>query len=211
MAYYARPVLDFALNPRSVAVVGASDNPHKVGGRPILFLLRYKFAGAIYPVNPARAEVQGLKAYPALADLPDAPELAVIAVAGEEAMRAVEECARARRQGRGRDVLRLRRDRRGGPPRAGRTMAETAKRAGMRLIGPNCQGLANFGCGAGGELLHHLPRARGARRPGRHRQPERRQLAGDLPDGCYEKGLGVRHVHATGNEPTSPSPTWRWR
>ena len=50
-----------ALEPRSVAIVGASDNPHKVGGRPILFMKRYGYRGAIYPVNPGRAEVQGLK------------------------------------------------------------------------------------------------------------------------------------------------------
>ncbi|MDH4325729.1 MAG: CoA-binding protein, partial [Betaproteobacteria bacterium] len=51
-----------ALAPKSIAIVGASDNPHKVGGRPILYMKRYGFRGAIYPINPGRAEVQGLKA-----------------------------------------------------------------------------------------------------------------------------------------------------
>ena len=51
-------MLAAALNPKSVAIVGASDNPHKVGGRPILFLKRYGFRGAIYPINPARTTVQ---------------------------------------------------------------------------------------------------------------------------------------------------------
>ena len=62
--------LDAALNPKSVAVVGASDNPHKVGGRPILFMRNYGFKGQVYPINPARATVQGYKAYPDLASLP---------------------------------------------------------------------------------------------------------------------------------------------
>src|SRR5205814_5589342 len=87
-------MLRHALDPRSVAVIGASDNPHKVGGRPILFMKRYGFRGAIYPVNPARAEVQGLRAYARVADLPEAPDLAVVAVAGDEAVRAVESCAK---------------------------------------------------------------------------------------------------------------------
>ena len=59
-----------ALNPRSVAVIGASDNPHKVGGRPIHYLKKFGFKGKIYPVNPSRPEIQGLKSYPSLGDLP---------------------------------------------------------------------------------------------------------------------------------------------
>ena len=85
--------LHCALDPTSIAIVGASDNPHKVGGRPILYMKRYGYRGAIYPINPARAEVQGLKAFPDLAALPVAPEMAIVAVAGDEAVRAVEACA----------------------------------------------------------------------------------------------------------------------
>src|SRR3970282_1661305 len=59
-------VLQSALAPRSVAVIGASDNPHKVGGRPILYLKRYRYPAAIYPINPTRAAVQGLPAYASL-------------------------------------------------------------------------------------------------------------------------------------------------
>ena len=86
-------MLASALDPKSVAIVGASDNPHKVGGRPILFLKRYGFAGAIYPINPGRATVQGLRAYPSVDATPDAPELAVVAIAGDEAVGAVAACA----------------------------------------------------------------------------------------------------------------------
>ena len=57
-------MLGSALNPASVAIIGASDNPHKVGGRPILYLKRYGYRGAIYPINPARSTVQGLRAFP---------------------------------------------------------------------------------------------------------------------------------------------------
>nr|WP_239009527.1 CoA-binding protein [Delftia lacustris] len=62
-----------ALNPRSVAILGASDNPIKAGGRPIDYLRRHGFAGRILPVNPKRAEVQGLAAYPRCARCPRRP------------------------------------------------------------------------------------------------------------------------------------------
>jgi acyl-CoA synthetase (NDP forming) len=191
-------VLDFALNPRSVAVVGASDNPHKVGGRPILYLLRYGFRGAIYPVNPARPEVQGLKAWPALAELPEAPELAVIAVAGEEAMRAVEECAR--RGVKAAVVMSSGFGETGEEgQRAQAAMTATAKRAGMRLIGPNCQGLANFGCGlvANFSTIFHELEARDGPVAIVSQSGANSQAIYQM---VYEKGLGVRHVHATGNE-----------
>lgn len=87
-------MLEHALDPAAVAIIGASDNPHKVGGRPILYMQRYGYRGKIYPVNPGRPEVQGLKAFPGIAEVPTTPDLAIIAVAGEEALRAVEACAR---------------------------------------------------------------------------------------------------------------------
>jgi acetate---CoA ligase (ADP-forming) len=90
MAVLCRPMLRFALSPRSVAVIGASDNPHKVGGRPILYLQKYGFRGAIYPVNPGRSSVQGLRAFGRLLDLPEAPELA------SSRWPATRRCARSR-------------------------------------------------------------------------------------------------------------------
>ncbi|HUX24394.1 MAG TPA: CoA-binding protein, partial [Burkholderiales bacterium] len=75
--------LQAALNPASIAIVGASDNPHKVGGRPILFMKKYGYRGKVFPVNPGRAEVQGYPAYADLAALPEVPEMAIVALAGE--------------------------------------------------------------------------------------------------------------------------------
>lgn len=95
------PMLEAALSPRSVAVIGASDNPHKVGGRPILYMQRYGFRGAIYPINPVRSSVQGLRAFAWLHDLPEVPELAIVAVGGDEAVRAVQDCTLVRGKGLG--------------------------------------------------------------------------------------------------------------
>src|SRR5207253_2214481 len=77
----------------SIAVLGASDNPHKIGGRPISFLDGFGFKGAIYPVNPTRQEIQGHRAYADLAALPATPDMVVVALAGDAAFAAIEECA----------------------------------------------------------------------------------------------------------------------
>src|SRR6185369_13634702 len=69
----------------SVAVVGASDNPHKVGGRPLRYLLDHGYAGRVYAVNPRQRSVQGLDAHATLDALPEVPDVAVLCVAAEQA------------------------------------------------------------------------------------------------------------------------------
>ena len=187
-----------ALEPRSIAVVGASDNPHKVGGRPILYLKRYGYRGAIYPINPGRAEVQGIKAYASIAATPEAPELAVIAVAGEEAVRAVEDCA-----AKGVQVAVVMTSGFGETGAEGKAaqdrMAAAARAAGMRLVGPNCQGLANFATGAVANFstIFHEMEARDG-------PVAIVSQSGACSQAIYilarQRGLDVRHVHATGNE-----------
>jgi acyl-CoA synthetase (NDP forming) len=63
----------------SIAVIGASENPNKIGGRPIAYLARFGFRGEVYPINPARETVQGLHAFAGLSALPAGPDVAVIA------------------------------------------------------------------------------------------------------------------------------------
>ena len=75
-------LLASALDPRSVAIIGASDNIHKIGGRPIFYMGRHGYRGRIYPVNPAREQVQGHRSYATLADVPEVPELALVVVGG---------------------------------------------------------------------------------------------------------------------------------
>ena len=187
-----------ALAPSSIAIVGASDNPHKVGGRPILYMKRYGYRGAIYPINPGRAEVQGLKAYKAIGEVPVAPDLAVIAVAGDEAVRAVEECA-----AKGVRVAVVMTSGFGELGAEGKRsqarMAAAAQAAGMRLVGPNCQGLANFATGAVANfstVFHEIEARDGP--------VAIVSQSGACSQAIYvlarQRGLDVRHVHATGNE-----------
>ena len=191
-------MLRSALDPRSVAVIGASDNPHKVGGRPILYMKRYGYRGAIYPVNPARTEVQGILAFRTLDATPEVPELAIIAVAGEEAVAAIHACA-----ARGVKVAVVMASGFGETGAAGlrveQAMVDTARRAGMRLLGPNCQGVANFATGtvANFSTIFHELEARDGPVAIVSQSGANSQAIYTL---LHEKGLGVRHVHATGNE-----------
>jgi acyl-CoA synthetase (NDP forming) len=138
--------LQALLSPRSVAVIGASDNPDKIGGRPVDYLMRFGFAGSVYPINPSRQTVQGLVCYPNLTALPGPVDVALIVVPGPSAVEAVEQCALS--GVRAAVVLtsgfaemssegRLAQER----------MASVAREAGMRLMGPNCQGITNFSNG----------------------------------------------------------------
>src|SRR5207237_9444575 len=148
--------LDAALNPASVAIIGASDNPHKVGGRPLLYLQRYGYRGAVYPINPARSSVQGVRAYARIEDTPRAPDLAIIAIAGDEAVGAVEACA-----ARGVKVAVVMTsgfaETGEAGARAQARMAAAARGGGMRLIGPNCQGLAHLATATVAHFRHTLP------------------------------------------------------
>ena len=190
--------LEAALNPKSVAIVGASDNPHKVGGRPILFMDRYGYKGKIFPINPARAAVQGHKAYPDLASLPEVPDMAIVALAGEGTVQAVEQCARI-----GVKIAVVMASGFGETGVEGKkvqdAMLATARAAGMRMIGPNSQGLANFGTGTIANfstIFHDAPCV-----PGPvaviSQSGALSQLIYSL---LYQRQIGVRHCHATGNE-----------
>jgi acyl-CoA synthetase (NDP forming) len=57
------------MSPRSIAIVGASDNKTRIGGRPLAHMIEQNFSGGIFPINPNRDTVQGLKAYPTLLDV----------------------------------------------------------------------------------------------------------------------------------------------
>lgn len=75
------PRLRTALVPRSIAVIGATEDPNKVGGRPLHYIKRFGFSGAVYPINPRRKIIQGMQAYASLAELPETPDVAIVAVA----------------------------------------------------------------------------------------------------------------------------------
>lgn len=128
--------------PRSVAIVGASDNPVRIGGRPLHYMKRAGYQGAIYPVNPTRDTVQGVTSWASLRDLPEAPDVALLAVPASGTLDAVRDCvARGVKTGIVFSAGFAEAD------EAGRVlqdeMVATARAGGMRLLGPNCLGVFN--------------------------------------------------------------------
>ncbi|MCK1512428.1 acetate--CoA ligase family protein [Bradyrhizobium sp. 190] len=135
--------LDALMAPRSIAIIGASQDATKIGGRPVDLLRRYGYAGRIYPVNPKASMVQGLQAYASLDELPEAPDLAIIAVDAEKVPEAVEQCA-----GRGVRSVVVFSSGFAELGEKGHAMQErlriAARRTGMRLLGPNCLGAVSI-------------------------------------------------------------------
>ena len=138
--------LDPMLRPKSVAVIGASDDATRIGGRPIAYMLQQGFAGAIWPVNPKRDTVQGLKAYASPAALPSAPDVAIIAVPGDNAREAID--ALGAKGCRAAIVFTAGFAEVGEEGAAAQdALVATARRHGMRILGPNCLGLFNQAVG----------------------------------------------------------------
>ncbi len=132
--------LDLLFRPRSIAVIGASGTPTKIGGVPIAHLLRYGFRGPIYPVNPAHKEIQGLRAYPKVAAIGKPVDLAIVAVPAAGVKEALTEAAAANV---GAIVLfssgfaEIGED----GARAQHEIGGLARQSGMRILGPNCLGV----------------------------------------------------------------------
>jgi acetate---CoA ligase (ADP-forming) len=83
----------YLFSPRSVAIIGQSDDPGKAAGRPLKFLRQMGYAGRVYPINPRRETVLGERAWPRISALPEAPDHAYIVLPTDPAVEAVEECA----------------------------------------------------------------------------------------------------------------------
>lgn len=186
-----------ALSPRSIAIIGASDNSNKIGGRPIRYLREFGFAGTVYPVNPARDLVQDLPSFPTIDMLPEPPDLAVIAVPASEVRHALEGCA-----ARGVKVVVVMSS--GfGETTEGRDkqsdLVSIARCSGMRLIGPNSQGIANFATGAVASFSTMFSEVAAADGP--VAIVSQSGAMSVLPYALLRaEGIGVRYSHATGNE-----------
>jgi len=128
--------------PSAVALIGASDNPSKLTARPLSFMKQHGFNGKIYPVNPVRDTVQGLKAYASVVEIPDQVEQAYLLVGTDYVIPAVKDCANA-----GVRVVSILADgfAEAGPEGQARQaeLVKVAKDAGILLIGPNSTGIVD--------------------------------------------------------------------
>jgi acetyl coenzyme A synthetase (ADP forming)-like protein len=130
------------LEPRAVAVIGASREPGTVGGQLFHNALESGFDGVVYPVNPSAEVVQSVRAYPSIAEVPDEVDLAVIAVPAPVVIDVARECAD---KGVPALVVISAGFAETGPDGAElqRRLVDVCRAAGMRLVGPNCLGILN--------------------------------------------------------------------
>ena len=134
--------LSGVFEPKSVAVIGASHDSNRIGGRPVKYYLENGFQGKVFPVNPNRSEIQGLKAFSCVDDLPQAPDLAVLALPANKTLQALTECIEigtrsavifssgfAETGGEGADWQ--------------RSLLELGNHHDCTFLGPNCLGVVN--------------------------------------------------------------------
>ncbi len=135
-------MLDSLFRPRGVAVIGASNNTFSIGNRVVKNLIAHNFKGGIYPVHPKEPEILGLKAYPSILDVPGPVDIASIVVKNTMVPQVVEDCGKmgvkfaiihtAGFSEMGPDGARLQ-----------EALLDAARRYGVRVYGPNSQGVMN--------------------------------------------------------------------
>lgn len=183
--------------PRSIAIVGASNDPKSISGQPLRFLLQHGYRGVLYPVNPKYAQIEGVACHPAIARLPEAPDLALILVAARRVPAMLREC--------GEKGIRYAIVYSSGFAEAGEAgaalqheCAEVARTFGIRMIGPNCQGVVSTGASVYAGF--------GAPFGVDYRAGGLSLISQSGGFGCAlllmadELGIGLRHFITTGNE-----------
>lgn len=184
--------------PASIAVMGATDDRTKVGFRPVFLLRKFKWAGRLYPVSPTRVEVQGLKAWASLDELPEVPELVVVAVPARDVVALAGHCASigvkaiiiyssgfAEVSAEG--------------ARAEEDLRALSRSSGMLIAGPNCQGIADFGTGMVSNFTSALMNADVPAGPVAL-LAQSGMVGGIMLSAALKQGLGLRYLASTGNE-----------
>ena len=136
--------MDRIFKPKSVAVIGASDNPGKLGFHVMKSLTRGGYGGRIFPVNPGKGEILGIEAFPSLLHIPEEVDLAIIVLPAEQVPKTIKACEEKGTKG----VVLITagfkeiEDRRG--EELQREITDLADRAGIKVIGPNTFGIVNL-------------------------------------------------------------------
>ena len=184
--------------PASVAILGASEVRTKPGGRPLAYLAEAGFAGRVYPINPRHDTLFGYRCFPAIAALPEVPDLVVVAIPAEGVLAAVQDAAQA---GVGAMVIYTSGFAETGPEGEAveREIRGIAARTGLIVCGPNCQGVANLFNGLAVNFSTAL--SEGQPRPGPVGIVSQSGLVGALVTSeCMARELGIGYLVSTGNE-----------
>lgn len=137
-----RTDLERFFNPRAIAIIGASRDFATISGQPLKFLTGHGYRGRLYPVNPRYPEIAGIRCYPALAEVPEVPDLALILV---NAARVADVLAQCGEKGVPYVIIFSSgfSEMGGEGERMQRELVAIARRYGIGVIGPNCQGMIN--------------------------------------------------------------------
>jgi acyl-CoA synthetase (NDP forming) len=137
-------MLSALFNPRSIAIIGASNDTKKVGHAVLQNLIRYRYEGRLIPVNPNCSEILGLKTYPKVSTTGERTDLAVIAVPAKFVPDTLIDCSAA---GVKAAVILSAGFKEAGAEgtRLEQTVRDIARERGIRVLGPNCLGLINTG------------------------------------------------------------------
>jgi acetyltransferase len=140
--HYESQALDAIFTPKNVAVIGATENTGSVGRTLLWNLISSPFGGAVFPVNPKRASVLGIKAYPTVSDISEAIDLAVITTPAKTVPGIIKECVERGIKG---AIIISAGFKETGPEgvELERQIMEHARKGNMRIIGPNCLGVMN--------------------------------------------------------------------
>ena len=195
---YAKPlVIEQLVNPRSIAIIGASIDLNSISGQPMRFLMQHGYEGTLFPVNPKYDEISGVRCYGSIAEIPGTPDLALILVAARRVPDMLRQCAQ---QGISYAIVYSSGFAEAGEGGAAwqRECAEIAKTLGIRMVGPNCQGLVS----TGGNVYAGF----GAPFDVDYRRGGLSLISQSGGFGCAlllmadELGIGLRHFITTGNE-----------
>jgi acyl-CoA synthetase (NDP forming) len=187
------------LEPRSIAIVGASPNRTSITGQPVQHLIDRHYGGRIYPVNGKHAEIAGLRCYASVADLPEAPDLAVLVVTAARVPAALSDCGQ-----RGIPIAVIIS---GGFAELGEQgialqveLRRIARRYEMRILGPNCQGMLNVAANVCAGFGPVLSRDYGVQPGGLAFITQSGGFGFGLVNLAAQQGIGFRCIVSTGNE-----------
>lgn len=190
--------VDALLRPRSIAMIGASAQWGSIGERPMRYLQKHGYDGQLFPVNPKHQELAGLPCYPSLLAVPGAVDLVLVAVSAERVFKALEDCAQKRVKSAAVFASGFAEVGGEGIERQAQLKA-FAQRTGIRICGPNCQGLLNVRDGVAATFSNVADRDRFL--PGKVGiVAQSGGLAGCIFDRAQSKGLGISYMVSTGNE-----------
>ncbi len=200
------PDLSKLLWPKTVAVVGASSDKKGLRGRILEVMLSHPFDGTIYPVSRSAAEVQGRKAYPSVAELPEVPDLAILIIPAEFVPDELERCGKAGVKAAVILTSGFAEEGDAGQ-RAQAALRATAERYDMAVIGPNSEGLSNIAAGFCPTFSPAMDINAGPIKPKRPLGTGQLSVisqSGGLGyaffDRARERNLTFRHIVTTGNE-----------